>query len=252
MSRIIKAGTPECSLKTLPITLRPIGVTEVRPLGRGNGDGELALSMLDKARLESDIILRSARAEAETIREQARAEGYAAGIAEGAAASQTLITKLESQIAECESEIQSFFDSIEPQVLKLCVEAVEKITRHEIKTDPRVVLRAIRSCLRRIKDCDEVRVRLSPRQVAQVRAEREELLSLVEGVRAINIIEDRRVSPGGCIMESGFGDFEATVEAQLDRVEQRIMETFDNDRDSAGSGFGEIPQSDQQDGHDPG
>ena len=235
MNRIIKAGTREGSRNPLPVKLRPIAATEVRPLGRGQHSAEAVMSALDKARLESDIILRSARADAETIREQARTEGYAAGIAEGAAATQALIDKLESQIAECESEIQSFLDTIEPQLLKLCLEAVEKITRHEIKTDPRVVLRAIRSCLRKVKDTDEVRVRLSPDQVAHVRAEREELLMIAEGVRTVNIIDDRRVSPGGCIVESAIGDFDATVETQLERVEQRIMETLHNDRDGPGS-----------------
>lgn len=246
MSRVIKAGAPECLLKAVPMNLQPIASAVVRQSRRANA-GQEAESVMDKARREADIIVRSARGDGETIREQARSEGYAAGMAEAVSATQALIQKLESQIAVSEAEIQSFLNEIEPQLLKLCVEAVEKVIRHEIKTDPRVVTRAIRTCLRKVKDSDEVRVRVSPAEVAQVRAERDELLHLAEGVRAINIIDDRRVSPGGCVVESAIGDFDATVETQMERIEKRIMETFDNDANDTGSGPEEIQQSDQQD-----
>jgi flagellar assembly protein FliH len=130
-------------------------------------------------------------------------------------------------------------------LLKLCVESVEKIVRHEIRTDPKVVLRVIKACLRRVTESDEVRVRVNPSELAAVRAQRDELLQIAEGVRAINIMDDRRVSPGGCTVETATGDFDATVETQMEKIERKLVETFKNECSETGIESGEISQGDR-------
>ncbi len=193
-------------------------------------DDEIAVSILDKAKAEAAIIVRTARGEVETLFEEARKEGHQAGMVEAMASVQSLIQRLEADLSAFDVETAAFFESMEPEILNLCRETVEKVIRHEIHTDPKVVMRVIRHCLRRVKESHEVRVRVNPGELESVRAARAELLSLAEGVTTINIVDDRRVSPGGCIIETATGDFDATIETQLEKVEQTFTESFKNDR----------------------
>lgn len=184
--------------------------------------------LVDRARQEADVIVRTARAEAEAILAQAYAEGYSSGVRDGVKTVDDLIARLESDLSELASERARLVEELEPEVLKLCQEAVEKIVRHEIRTDPRVVMRAIKTCLKRIKDPGDASVRVSPSEVEHVRANRDELLSATEMVRSVNIISDRRISPGGCTVEAESGTFDARVETQLNRLNKKITETYEN------------------------
>ncbi len=197
---------------------------------------ERSAQILEQATREAEIIVRSARGEAKSIHQQAYEEGYRAGAAEAVQNISSLTEKLEDDVKNIGQDRQAVLDGIEPAVLKLCMETVEKIIRHEIKTDPRIVVRAIKSCLRRVKDSSEVYVRVSSKEIAEVRALRDELMEAAEGVHGINIQDDRRISPGGCVVESATGDFDARIETQMDRVNKKITEIYGDDRYQADSG----------------
>ncbi len=174
-------------------------------------DGRFGNDALAKARSKGEIIVQTAQSEAQSVRDQAYEQGYAAGMASAAEQARELIERLENDISEVDAERAELVDSAESDVLKLCVDVAEKLVRREIKTDPRLVLRTIKSCLRRVKDRNEVCVRVSPQELEQVKAHREELLAATEGVRGLSIVDDRRVSPGGCVVETPSGDRDARI-----------------------------------------
>lgn len=191
---------------------------------------------IEDANRKADIIIRTTRAEAQTIEENARSEGYASGIEKAAQQAQELIARLETDIALLDADKQAILDAIEPDTLKLCIEVVEKIIRHEIRTDPKVVQRVVKSCLRRMKNTAEARIRVNPAELAAVRAHRDELLGIADGLKSLSIVDDRRISPGGCVVETSSGDFNASVETQLDRIDQKLGEIYEDGHSSAKSG----------------
>lgn len=231
MNRVIKAVGGDAYTSISSVNVRPADFSA--QLKEPKKDAE---KIIGAAKNEAAIILKSAKAEAESesdsIRENARIEGYneglASGIKDGAEKAQVLIDKLEADIKAAIDERKSIIDAIEPELLKLCMESVEKIVKHEIKTNPDVVIRMVRSCLRRVKDSKDVYVRVNPAEVEHVRAQREELLSICEGVHSINIVDDRRVSCGGCVVESSSGDFDAKIDTQIGRLNAKLTETLEN------------------------
>jgi len=194
-----------------------------------------AEKFLERAQAQAEMIINTARMEVRDLYEKAEKEGYQAGMAQATAEAQQhsqqiagqlqqLVERLESGIKQAQQDRIDLIDSVEPAVLKLVTDSVEKIVRHEIKTDPRIVLRNIKACLRRIKDVNEVTVRVSPAELAFVKSQREELISCSECIHSAAIVDDRRVGSGGCIVESTSGDFDATVDTQLERIMNKIME----------------------------
>lgn len=229
MSRLIKAGErgtlDVCSIAVRNSLQMLTQFDEPEPEPEPAED-----DLVEKAEQQAMDIVRAARAEADSIREKAYAAGYNAGLVKATSDAGCLLERLERDIAGVAAERAALVDSLEPEVLKLCLEIVEKIIRHEIKTDQRVVIRQIKSCMRRIRDREQIDVRVSPQEVEYVRAQRDELLSIAEGARGVSIIDDRRISPGGCIVESASGTFDARIETQVEQVRKKLMETYDNDR----------------------
>jgi len=210
-------------------------------------DEEAARGVIGKAQQQAEIIIRTARAEAENVQDAAREEGYRIGVTDGTQAAEELASRLESAIAEVARERASLLDSVEQEVLKLCVEAVEKIVRHEIKSDPRVVLRVIHACLRRVRDRNDVAVRVSPGEVELVKESREELLSAADGLDSFTIIDDRRITPGGCVVEAPSGDIDARVETQVDQVSKKLAETNSDGGLANSTGPEQVSSGDQSD-----
>jgi flagellar assembly protein FliH len=49
-------------------------------------------------------------------------------------------------------------------------------------------------------------------------------ISLVEGVKSIQVVEDSTVDEGGCIIETDFGEIDARISSQLAELETKIRE----------------------------
>ena len=233
--------------------VKPVDLTPMDPLRPGLGavgNSSLPEDPAERAKRQAEIIVRTAHSEAETIKKQAYNEGFREGASRAAEQAQELIARLERDIAVVAEDRVGVVDAVEPQALKLCLEAVEKVIRHEVRTDPRVVLRVVKSCLRRIKDCSEVYVRVSSEELEHVKARHDELVGLAEGSREIHIVDDRRISPGGCVIETASGDLDARIETQLDKLNTKLVETMENDRLQNHSGPDELHTDDRQDGPD--
>jgi flagellar assembly protein FliH len=215
--------------------------------------GELGMAESDvrdvviRAKQQVEIIVRTAQSEAKALLDQAYADGYQAGIGEAGRRSEELLGQLSQAIADEAAEREALVRAIEEQVLMLCVDGAEKIIRHEIRTDPGIVARAVKSCLRRVRDRNELTVRVSPQEVAHIRAMRDELLASAEGIRGVNVVDDRRVSAGGCVVESMSGDLDARIETQIDQIRRKLMDTFENESSKPVSGPEQIPRCDQHD-----
>lgn len=236
MSKVIKSFPGFISIDRTPFVIK-----------HESSQQDDEVDAISQTREQVESILRTAEAEAHAVVDQAYRDGYQAGMRDAMVKADELISEMENNITSFIKEKQEFADTVEPELLKLCLDIVEKIVRHEIKTDPRVVTRVIKSCLRRIKDGDTVSIRVSKQDVEYVRAQRDELLSVAESVRAINIIDDRRISPGGCVLESFSGDLDARIETQIEQIRKKLMETISNDCVNTASGSDEIQASGRQD-----
>ncbi len=233
MARVIKRQGSRAlhqnhaSLAVKPIDLEPVGT----PLLESGEDGSIS-DPIQRASKEASLILQSAREQAQIILKTAEAEGYKAGLAQAADQAANLLREIEGILQETITARNAVIDDVEPVLLKLVTECVEKITRHEIRTDRRVVERALRACLNRVKNSAEIWVRVSPADVDHVKEIREELLVLADKARSLHISADSRIEPGGCVVESSCGVFDAQLATQFERIREKLMEAFTNGRQS--------------------
>jgi flagellar assembly protein FliH len=248
--KVIKRGGALRWLGGTRVDVRPVDLTQIEASPQAEDLAYVDDDPVARAEREAEIIRGTARAEAQSILDEAREEGHRAGAADAARSASELISSLESAVEHVAAQRNALIDEVEPQMLKLCIEAVEKITRHEIRTDPHVVERVIKTCLRRVKDSSEVCVRVNSGELEQMKASRDELLAVADGISSIQIVDDRRVSPGGCVVESESGSLDARIETQLNRLQDKLMERFEHDRGETGPGPDEIQRDDQESGHD--
>lgn len=191
--------------------------------------------ILREAKKQADKILSQAWKEAETIQGNAREKGFELGHDEGVKAgreegfnkmkteAQPLFNTLQGAIqksAKLETEVRSM---AEQQLVRLALGIAEKIIKREVEAASPVV-ENLREAVKRAVDLNRLDIRVHPEDLELVQRYRPSLLAEVEGIKAVHIQADSALMPGGCIVETNFGDIDARIERQLTEIEKEIQE----------------------------
>jgi flagellar assembly protein FliH len=188
---------------------------------------ELAVEPVDplaEARELAAQELARARAEAERLRAEAQAQGYAEGAARAEAELQEKREAFEELVSAIEARQETLFTGLEQETIELALEIAKKVVGHEVEAHPELVVAQVRRCLRRLRDRERVRVRVNPADVETLRAAKESLLAAYDGIGRMDIMDDYRVGPGGCLVESSDGTLDARLDRQLSEVERVLRE----------------------------
>lgn len=231
--------------------LQPLTPAEPKPARGAQAPVEPApdiSAMLENARAEANKIVADARRAAEEIREDARAQAEAmreAAWQEGRhsgeeAARAEIGEELRGEWISYREGLREDFQAIadeivegrrqlwerqETEMLELVLTIARQVIKTEVKENPDVVMSIIRNALRRVVDKENVRIRVAMSDSARVRGAKDDIMSIVDGLRHLEIIDDRRVGEGGCVIETNAGTIDAKIETQLAEVERTIIQS---------------------------
>lgn len=181
---------------------------------------------------EARRVLAEAHRQADQMRQDAVRRGYADGLQMGREegrreyqqAIEALHEELQKLVDAILAERQRLWEEMEPQVVDLVLEIGRKVLREEIQARREVTLSIIKHALRRVADTEHVRIRVHPDDLHIAREHREDFLAICDGVKQIEVVEDRRVGGGGCIIETPSGTIDASLRTQLQSVEKALQE----------------------------
>ena len=80
----------------------------------------------------------------------------------------------------------------------------------------------MRFALRGIAASSEITIRLNPKDVDIISTHKPELLRSVDGIKGINLEQDERISRGGCVVDSNYGEVDATIDSLMKDIEDRL------------------------------
>lgn len=188
----------------------------------------------EKASQASQDIIDRAKKEAEGIKKNAYdegykegyekgfSEGYEKGLKEGKAEYEELVGFLKSVIDEIKNAKEKLLEEVEPEVIEVLKILIRKIILKEAKLDEELVIRVIKTAIKKLEERSKIVVRVNPEDLPEVVDRREEFFKSIEGLKELEIIEDPRVGKGGCIVEGGLGVVDARIEKQVEEIEKLI------------------------------
>lgn len=117
----------------------------------------------------------------------------------------------------------------EQEVIKLVLDISKKIIRDEIKQDKDIIISQIKLALDKCSYKNNVSIKVSSEDYHNVSANRNVIESLVEGISEIEIIEDRFLKKGDCIVETPSGEVDSSIELQLKQLEEAFYFALRNE-----------------------
>ncbi|MGQ9629606.1 MAG: FliH/SctL family protein [bacterium] len=183
--------------------------------------------MISKAREEAEKILEKARAEGEDLKRESydrglregREEGIRLGKGELAELNQQMETILES----AREKRKEVLEGLEEEIVRLALAIAEKVVRADVRIDKNAVLNVVREAISKINERDNVRIRVHPLDVENVRAHKDWFFETIGSPRNVEVLDDPSIQPGGCIIETGFGGVDARVDTQLKSIGDSLL-----------------------------
>lgn len=153
------------------------------------------------------------QAELERLRDEARQRGYDEGYASGRARTQAEAGHLASAAASLDQALAEFDQQVADEMLALAIEIARQVVREEITARPEIIVKVVQEALRQLPH-QHATVFLHPDDASLVRSHAGDALSHA-GHR---LLEDTRLKPGDCILESGSSQTDATLATRWRRV----------------------------------
>lgn len=185
-----------------------------------------AATILLNARAQARAIIAEAQETARSVaaaeRRQAWESGYTDGMAQAgqqiAAAAQRLAALAASAAVAQEASLHN----LDGAVLDLVLAISGAVIRREVECDPDMILRVAQSALSEMSAGPTVALRIHPDDEELLQSSLP-ALGLPASVH-VALVADPTVSRGGCLIESGAGRVDATIETQIERLGQLLRE----------------------------
>jgi flagellar assembly protein FliH len=192
---------------------------------RAEEEAARVLSEAEKkaAELEAEAQTRfeEKRREAEEAgREAGREEGYA----EGKAEVERLIERVQAVLERSQNLRADILADTEQQIVDLALLIARKVVKTISESQKTVVLQNIAQALKKVRARGEILIRVNIADLKLSTEHSRTFIQMMEGAKGVQIVEDSSVDPGGCIIETDFGEVDARISSQLAELEAKILE----------------------------
>ena len=164
------------------------------------------------------------RAIAAETRRRAREEGLAEGLAEARA----LVAPALEAVAEAERQIRAreedFLRAAERSAVELALAIAEKIVGGTVSARPETVLDVVGGALLRTAARHRLVIEVNPEDLELVSESADGLAARLGGVQRLDVVAERRIERGGCIVRTEEGEIDARIGSQLERLAELMTE----------------------------
>lgn len=153
----------------------------------------------------------------ERIHDQAHREGYAAGYEEGTARGRMEALRLHTLAESLEQALTGIDGEVTEELLALSIEVARQMVRRSLRQDRKVIVDIVKEALQQLPQ-NHAMIHLHPEDAALVREYLGEQLAHVGN----RVIEDDRVTPGGCSIEASGSQIDASVQTRWRRILENL------------------------------
>jgi flagellum-specific ATP synthase len=152
---------------------------------------------------------------------------------------QPLEALVDASVSALEDHMRHIRNSIQNNVVQAAVAMAGDIVRHEISERPDHAVRLMRKALQMVHGQACVKIKANPVDGETVRRLLHEEIQDTDAVDNVEVVADKSIEPGGCLIETDFGNIDARIDQQLSTVASQLKRQI-----AAGSnGDGEIEQN---------
>lgn len=171
---------------------------------------------------EYNRLAANAQAEKEQCYKDGYADGQQMGYGKGRSESHAATAQFNRLIHDVESQRLAIYRESEVELVDLAVAIARKIISSELEGSKEIIIHSVRKAVELLRDRSVLTLKVAPEQESLVRESLDSLYDLDDRIEKIDIVPDRRVGSGGCIVETESGNVDARIETELQNIETAL------------------------------
>jgi flagellum-specific ATP synthase len=207
---------------------------------------------IDMESVDSDLSDNEAAGEENDLLSSIESQAYQAGYAE--AKEQTLIDEkkrqqpIEALLSESRRVLKDHMlnvaHRVENDVIQGAVAMARAILRHEINERPDNSMRIMRKALQMARGQACIKIKANPVDGETARNLLHEEIQDTDAVDKVEVVADKSIDPGGCLIETDFGNIDARIEQQLNSAASQLKSQIMTESKMEVEGTYNIPKFD--------
>jgi flagellar assembly protein FliH len=149
-------------------------------------------------------------------------DGDKAGTTKGMDEARKVAERFSLLVSQVEAQRTEILRQAESEVAGLAMAIARRVIGVKAELDDELVLDAVRKSARLLLDRSQLTVKVAPEQHDFLKHHLDDLYAIDDRIQRISVEENRRVRPGGCILETDSGNVDARIESELQNIEKII------------------------------
>ncbi len=202
-------------------------------------------AIIDNAHQEAALIIKEAGYEAERLMEEAQRqaeehravveqeawqtgydEGYKAGYAEAQGQYEDLLKEAELIRDSAKNDYASVLADIEGDAIEMILDIAKNVIGVEISFNKEDILYLVKQAFEKCSNRENILLKVSPEDFDYVSANKQRLISMVDGLGELEIKNDLSLKVGACIVETRYGSIDAGVQTKLRKIEEAFRQAM--------------------------
>ncbi|WP_157783021.1 flagellar assembly protein FliH [Alkalibacillus haloalkaliphilus] len=181
-----------------------------------------ANNLIEQAQQQISTEKEQLEIEKEEVFDRASQKGYDEGYQLGQQTAEQdyaeLINQAEEIISRSKQDYQNQLQSAETDILKIALEAAEKIIQTKLDENPEVFKHLVKSVIDEVSDQEEIKVYVHVSQYKLLLEHKEDLLSLMNGEHTLSIYPKKELNRNDCIIETKNGQIDTSIDTKLSQL----------------------------------
>ena len=230
----MKIGTPKHIKSNTPVIRKieapkPLDVSQIEDLEEEATNiiedaKKMYLRIIEEANIEAQKILETANQEREEIHlnsaEQGNAEGYASGLAQGLNQAEGIIQQAAELKLQLDERSKRIYKEAEIEIMEMVLDIARKVIGEELTQNADVLVSLIKKALDKCAFKEKLSIRVSELDYDYVIDNKDRIVILTEGINDLEILCDKALKKGSCIVETQAGEINSGITVQLNEIEK--------------------------------
>ncbi len=162
----------------------------------------------------------------EAIEREAYERGFAAGERAGFEFGKQKAEVLFNGIAGLLEALSTLKETLhkpcEDEMVELCVAISRKVLQRELELKREGIVECVRTALKSVVAGGEITIKVNPKDQDILLSHKGELARYGDGVKGVKIESDESVSRGGCLVDTNFGEIDASIDSVMTEIEEKL------------------------------
>lgn len=191
----------------------------------------------EKNHIEQQVLTKITEVQQEAY-EQAKKLGYDDGFKQAYMDRKEEIEKYIALFQDLVNSLQNIKPELvqqnEAHLVKLTYQIASRLLYSHIEEDPSLVLPVIEKSIEAAQADEEINLYISPEQFQKLSEVQESSERKFEFLKNVKLIPSDDVSPGGCIVETNYGEIDARVEERIKKMGDELFKSVPKIKKIAG------------------